>query len=153
MSKLLQKLTLFLCSFLVFADQSDNYTYLYDSDYVIAEAYGRMRMIYNYQGKYELKFLTRNKTESNWLKVDEEFMTLETFNWKTQNLSFAIDFTPDAGDCRERSSPNLRHLISECTKRTVIRELTEEEKGKLADYKAHQEGEFLFLYCPSLCNK
>lgn len=130
----------------MFADQSpDVYTYLYDSDFVIAEAYGRLRMVYSYnKANDELSFLTRNHTVKYYFRTDEEVMTLVTpgQDFKNQNLSFAVEFSADAADCRERSSPNLRHLIKSCTKRTAIRELTEQEKAKLQDYKAEQKGEF-----------
>lgn len=111
-------------------------------------------MAYKYEGNDEITFTVQNRSEKNYFRKQDKVITLATpgLDFKNQNLSFAIDFSPnDRGffdwswdGCREKSSPNLRYLIVKCHHKTAIRELTEEEKRKLEDYKAHQKGKGLF---------
>lgn len=71
-------------------------------------------------------------------------MTLRGVDLGRQKLSFAIDtYLNDLGDknlCRAKSSVELRKLISSCSKRTVIRKLTDEEKQLLQQFKSEYAG-------------
>lgn len=96
-------------------------------------------MKYEYSGD-KLEFITLDQTPKQY--GEDQYIALNVS--KNQNVSFAIDFVKGKGTCQQRSSTNLRDLIHKCSNEAAIRELTEDERNRIEDYKAEQKGDFDF---------
>lgn len=114
---------------------------LYDNDYVLIDGLGPYRTTYNHTGtELTFQFLRNPSTHRD----PSDWMTLRGVILGRQKLSFAIDtYLNDLDDknlCGVKSSAELRKLISSCSRGTVIRELTDEEKQKLKQFKSEYAG-------------
>ena len=74
-------------------------------------------------------------------------MRLKSDLLKNENPNFAIDFyhpgpnfDQSARNCEKNSDKQLKRLIADCDGDSILRNLTEEEKNQLQQYKNEQKG-------------
>lgn len=132
---------------LVLTDQRPTNKVLYDNDHVIAEGFDLKDFIYNYFSDPQgfLRFQIRNNKSGAF----DETLQIRG-DPRNQNLSFALesfahvkepDTTEDKFFCRQNTSENLRHLIALCHNTIRMRNLTEEEREQLQQFKNERRGE------------
>lgn len=116
---------------------------LYDSDgdYAISESYDARILRYEYEGDLLIVQVKTNNT--NYIS---EFMHLRRNEFKKQNFSFAIEAyeetekEPGQTFCRQESSEGLRHLIDKCYAKIVLRDLSQEERKQISEFKENEKG-------------
>lgn len=86
------------------------------------------------------------QTKSNH-SYESEFMHLRRKELQEQNLSFAIETyeeteVANSTFCRLKSSEGLRHLIEKCFAKIVLRELSEEERKQIQEFKEQEKGKW-----------
>lgn len=116
---------------------------LYDSDYAISEGFDLLDFEYGYYDDFAM-FETRN----NKSDVFADEMRIKG-DLRKQNLSFALEAYPyiketDLSDskifCRKNTSESMRHLILHCANTIRMRNLTNEEKEQLQQFKNERKG-------------
>lgn len=118
---------------------------LLDGDFVLTESYDARDLQYEYEGNL---FIVQMK--SNDSKGTREFMHLKKEHLKEN--SFAIETFEEASEepnqywCLQKSSEKLRSLIDKCYAKIVLRELTDEERKQIQEFKDKQEGKKRFSF-------
>ena len=117
-----------------------------NGDYAISQSYDARSLRYEYVGN-----LLVVQIQSNNSMGVNEFMYLRKDQLRKHNSSFAIDAygtdnVPDRFFCVQKSSESLQSLIDKCYGKIILRELTEEERKQIQEFKAIQKGkEFTFF--------
>ena len=115
-----------------------------DTDFIIAEAYDARSISYTY-GIFDLTVFTASDNRSG-MPDDLEIMALRGNALK--NTSFAVEAWPfdksdkdDDSFCKRKSDQTLQDLIDGCQSRIVLRELRDQERKQLQEFKEEQKSE------------
>ena len=114
---------------------------LFDDGYVLSESYDPEEISYTFNGSL-LETSFKSKETRGWNDMDLKHDLLK-------EISFAIDvYQPgsgfESGDCKAKSSEQLKPLIHRCLGDIKLRMLTAEEKRQTQAYKEEQKGKLEF---------
>lgn len=117
---------------------------LYDSDFVIAETtdFPEMTFYYAHDVLYNGGGLNFTTTSNNTRHFYETMQIKNGFEEQTSEFAIEVyskyeaGYNPDLDRfCIDRSSEALRGLIKKCYARTLLREMSSDEKKQMKEYK------------------
>ena len=118
---------------------------LYDRGFVVSESIDFSEMSLSYES-YEGGHFSFSAASNNTEDLFERMEIKEGFEKQSPNFTVEIyskyekDYNPHLDRfCKDNSSKALRNLIKHCWARTLLREMTDEEKEQMRKFKKEQQ--------------